>query len=305
MHKIEEHLVLLSSSGFSKNLSVDTEEYYRKLLNEYRESFSILDYFLNSSTARIMESSLFEANISIFDNKCVRILPNAKLVKHEKISTKADELLSFLKGVDLSDKHIGHILADLKFDFGYFIDKGTDVASVLVTEKLISIKYKDVTKYDMTKINPGIKKLLENTSFNFGGHHAIELLSSMGCFELEQFDLGDNLSEIRLSVLNNTINLDQAILYVPLNSLRYLRDPIELNRMLKLPSQNFPMDYTGFESLSDHDQLVTAISGFILETITNIQSHNYKDYDYINVLWFENFSSPFLVPDGYTEGLDI
>jgi hypothetical protein len=304
-------------NGKEPFLPRDLESYYRDVLLETRKDYQI-EGVLGGFVAYY--NSLYGVNVSvsIFDNKAVRVTPDLQISRVIKTGASSDTLVSSLKELNVPHTLIENLLSDFKFNYGYLVEKQDAYADVAVTENKITIKYRDLTKYNMVEPTQEARVHRLSLATNYGGT-VMAIENKLDPIMFMHYDiLDDEMSQVVLNILDSEYKFTPNEYRMPLTDLYFLRHVQETYKKLSSnppeflvkpfnPSLTegdyFPDEITQ-EMITKHNTLIMS-ARFITEILSNLAAHNYKDFDEAYIVFFDGSDLPIIVPEGYTEGLFI
>jgi hypothetical protein len=298
LHKITQSFILSPGQSCQGQLDSENVEYYRKLVDEQSPDWN-LERFLGGELGGFVTEVLGrDVDVVIFDNKCVRVTPRLHIKSTQKVKNDADSIVKLLLEFGCTLHWVDTIISDIKFYYGYYSDKSNENISVESTRDSVSIIYKDITKYNMITINDAFNSYGAGMEQNFGGAETLQMVKDQNQFTLNQDSLDPEFTEVTLTVNDQSIIFADAKFNISLTDISWLKYPEAMYGKIGLDVPDFSK-----EQLSSDELLRLTVVRFILDTVSNVAAHNYKDFDQLHVIWYDGLDIPVLVPEGYTAGL--
>ncbi|MEO2202264.1 hypothetical protein ABGV42_00745 [Paenibacillus pabuli] len=298
MHKIIDRFNIYPG-GSNTSMNKDNEIYYTAKIGQEPPPDWDVHHYLGGSVSSFMTQELdITSEVVIFDNQCIRVTPVAPIEFSEIIEGTSNSIIGHLYSRGMAEHLIDNILVDLKFNYGYHSNKYEDCVLLTSSGSSLRLEYNDYTKFDMTKIvdHPGF--ITQYFEQNYGGTQTLQHILGTTSLKLDQ-DMTDPLrTVITLNDFSESIRLNSNKVEFRLNNLDWLADVESIFEMLGVAA-----DYSKRPYKEELDLLF--VGRFVIDTISNVAAHNYRDYSRVHVVKFEGIDFPFVVPQGYTEGLDI
>lgn len=293
-HRILESVRISENSTLSGEFSAEIDDYYRGLTGYGDLGWSASQFLKGTIGEYVTDIREHGLTLTVFDNMCVRALPSRATVKTKtKVDACVTSVVDLLLDKGYSLETISLVLKDINMSYGFALDKRNKSIYVEVNEYDVTIKYQNVSKYDMLSTTQELDALSGIDSFNLAGTFLLNTFKSFPELGLSQTH-NEDFTAINLKMKTKFLKLKPRKFSIDLSNPSMIMEEKSMKDILGLPDK-YNSEYA--------EDLSAVFVGMILEFIANIGFHNYKDYNNYYVLEYDGIDVPFLVAEGYMSGV--
>jgi hypothetical protein len=292
VYKVIECIKVDSESSLVERFSSETTEriisYTVSDKGDLPEGFKVELFARGYLGGSLNEEHNIPIALRVYENGAIQIVPDRKVISSEKVKIDPKVLLEKFQDLDLYPYIISEIFNYIKFNFGAFLikDKLDATVAVTVEDSEITVSYRDLTKFDFSKLGKDSGYALEELSPFGGTLNFRDIVGDLLSVSYRQVNEKD--SEVKITLNRSVSDLKSCALLIDITQMSSYMNPIGIALDLFSTSPDNVRE----------DQL--AVAFIILEILSNLNYHNFRGFNEIQLVQYKDVPFPLPVPMGYT-----